>query len=152
VDNEPIPDGCGLIVTLPPGSGQATVQKCGSINIGQTVDIPIAHNGYTMVTWPYDKEVSLDQSGLLQSGILGGSTSRVADQIYFFNGQTQRYDLAVFYCSSPSVRKWKYMNLTDCTRKLKPGEAFLIKTISLSTFSNWHTVRPYGNTTLLLEE
>ncbi len=152
MDDSPVPDGCGLIVTLPPGCGQVLAQKCGAVNADASVDIAVAHNDYTVVTWPYDREVTLAQSGLLESGLLAGSTSRKSDLVYFFNGQTQRYDQAVFFCNAPSVMKWKYMNLTDCNRTIKPGEAFLIRTLSISQFSNWHVARPYGSGSSLLEE
>jgi len=129
-----------------------TLRKVLSFDRYGEVEIDIAHNDYTVVAWPYDKEVTITQSGLVESGILQGSTSRKADLVYFFNSQTQRYDQSVFFCNASGVMKWKYLNMADCNRIIKPGEAFLIKTLSSSQFSKWHVARPYASVRILHED
>jgi len=144
--NDDISVGSGFIVTIPPNAvSPITLPMVGIVNAQDSVDITVNTNDYTTVSLPYEGEVMLDQSGLLECGFRSDSTSRKADKIYFFNPETQRYDLVVFHYISTngSIKEWRYMDQTVCNRKIKAGEAFLIKTNTTTLLTHWIVNRPY---------
>jgi len=144
--DDTIATGAGLIVTMPESAvPYVTMPVCGTVIMEDSISIAINANDYTTVSYPFEGEIALNQSGLVESGLKSNTTSRTADNIYFYNAETQRYDLVVFHYKSANgaVQEWRYMNQTPCTRKIKAGEAFLIKTNSMSALTNWVVNRPY---------
>ncbi len=150
VGNDIIYNGAGLLLTIPQGYTSLKIPMVGKVQMEDIISIPIKTNDYTMAGWPYSTEVSLENSKLIENGFAGGTTSRVSDKIYFWNPQTQRYDLAVYYYTGELTPekpyRWRYMDNSQCTRTIKPGESILIRTISNSPFTTWQTVRPYPRT------
>lgn len=151
IDDLVMPDGYGIMITLPPGTGSIILPKSGLIKTAAPAQpVPIAE-GYTLLAWPYTCETPLSQSYLTESGFKGDIRARTADQIYFWNPQTQRYDLPVFYFTGTG--EWRYYDQSACQRSLKPGEAVLIRKQPGSSFSEWNiSGMPYPQPTSTLEE
>ncbi len=143
-DNDTLADGAGVLLLLPLVNPlPCTMPMAGIIENDDEIQIPIPAAVYTLCTWPYTVETSLDNSGLLEAGFRSGMASHMADQIFFFNPQTQAYDLAVFHCKVLTfINEWRYHDQTPCTRKLKPGESFLIKMLPGADI-NWNIHKPY---------
>lgn len=140
-----IPDGCGMLVTLPAGMSEQTVPVAGIVSMTESVDITLEPGTYTLVSWPYANAAALSECGLAESGFKGASRARTADQIYFWNPQTQSYDLPVFLFSG--TNEWRFYDQSPCDRKLQPGEAVLIRLQPDSTCTTWHAPRPYEEST-----
>ncbi len=140
-------DGAGALISLQPWIAPVPyiLPMAGIVEMDETVDVTVLSNGYTLVTWPYGNPTPIEDAQLITSGFKGGIVSHLSDEIFFFNADTQAYDLAVYYCNLPAINKWLYHNQVPCTKILQPGESFLIKTQN-STFSTWHVERPYNPT------
>jgi len=138
-----VTDGLGIVLTIPPSAGTIVLPKCGFINVSDTVNVTVSPGVYNVLCWPFETETSLDECGLVESGFKAGITARRSDQIFFFNPQTQRYDIPVFYCDYPGYEGWRYQDQTPCTRTIKPGESVLIKTHADTPCSTWQVQRPY---------
>ncbi|MEW6536691.1 MAG: fibronectin type III domain-containing protein, partial [Candidatus Auribacterota bacterium] len=145
MNSELIPVGVGIIVIIPENGGSQHISHTGNVALTEDADIPIIGTDYNPVTWPYAQPVSLSACGLIESGFTGGTTILNSDRIYFFNSQTQQYDLPVFLYQNGSVMQWRYMNQTQCTRILRPGETILIKKSGLSNLNTWHVKCPYSD-------
>lgn len=141
----PVPAGCGMMVTIPGGNGQMVIPVVGVVSMDASVSIPITAGQYTIAGWPYAGDVSLDECGLIDNGFKGAMRAREADQLYFWNPQTQRYDLPVFYFTG--TNEWRYYDQSPCSRTLKPGEGFLIRVQPDSACSSWNPQRPYDAST-----
>jgi len=135
VDSDIVEDGHGFLVTLKSGMGPKKVPMTGTVVTQSSVTVDLAPGSYTLAAWPYANETELDNCGLLESGFEGGITARTSDLLYFWNPQTQSYDLPVFYFSPTG--EWHNYNQSPCTRKLKPGESFLIKLAPGSNCTQW---------------
>lgn len=135
-DDYPISDVSGCMVTIPPATGTIVLPKAGLIKKHLPVEPrPVQTGSYTMVSWPFARAASLSECGFIDSGFKGSLRARTSDMIYFWNPQTQRYDLPVFYFSGTG--EWRYYDQSPCTRKIQPGEAVLIRTQPDSTFTQW---------------
>ncbi|MEW6536661.1 MAG: hypothetical protein AB1454_14795, partial [Candidatus Auribacterota bacterium] len=120
--------------------------------VDDAIDIPVSAGVYNVLSWPYETETGLDECGLVESGFKADITARRSDQIYFFNPQTQRYDIPVFYCNYPGYEGWRYQDQTPCARTLKPGESVLIKTHADTPCTFWTAQRPYSAPQRSLQE
>lgn len=140
VSADPVATGKGFMMTLNPGMGPIQLPMTGIIETTPAAAIDL-QPGYTLVSWPYTTEATLTDCGLVESGFKGDIRARTADMIYFWNPQTQAYDLPVFYYTGTG--EWRYYDQTPCTRTLKPGESFLIRRQSSSQCSQWIAPCPH---------
>lgn len=145
VNTDPVDDGSGLIITLVPGMGSKLLPMVGLVEMDVTVNIPVTQGSYALATWPYDSEIAIADCGLIDDGFTGDVRARLSDQLYFWNEQTQRYDQPVYFF--PDTGEWRYYDQTPCTKTLKPGESFLIKTTASSALTQWSVDRPYDQPT-----
>jgi hypothetical protein len=144
-DSYPMADGQGAMIILPYQAGSYILPKTGFIKQVPQTEMTLNAGEYTIISWPYGCETTLDDSGLAQSGILGGTTARRADQLLFLDPETQQYDQPVFFCTSQGAGQWRYLDQTACSRKLKPGEGVLFKRNVSSSFTQWTAQKPYIN-------
>lgn len=159
VDNDPIDPSSGINVEffdVLPTNGDpienpdiSIIPIVGLVNMSEYSDVLLVLGGYKMVSWSYSDEVSLDNCGLIYSGFYGSTSSRTADKLYFWDTIVQNYDLAVFLYkdTAKGISEWRYLDGTKCTRKLKPGEGFLIKLYYRSNCIIWRSARQYPQAT-----
>ncbi|MDX9704027.1 MAG: PKD domain-containing protein [Candidatus Auribacterota bacterium] len=149
VNEDPLFSGAGFMMTLPPGIGPKHVPMAGIIETKDEILIDLEAGVYTLVSWPYANESSLRDSGLIESGFKGDTRARTADLVYFWNAETQGYDLPVFYFTGTG--EWRNYDQSPTTKTLKPGESFLIKLQPSSPCTQWRVQRPYAKPTYTLE-
>ncbi len=136
-------DGQGVMLTLPYTSGSIVMPKVGFIKQDTQAIMLLNTGGYAIISWPYACAVSIESTGLLESGILGGLTARRSDQLLLFDASTQQYEQPIFFCTAGDVNEWRYMDQTPCTKTIKPGQAILLKRNASSTFTQWTATKPY---------
>ena len=149
VDDELVEDARGFLVTLKSGMGPKKIPMAGVVETKASVTVDLADGSYTVVSWPYSNDVDLDNCGLLESGFQGGITARTSDSLYFWNEQTQSYDLPVFY--STASGEWRNYDQTPCTRVIKSGESFLIRLTPISGCTEWTSECQYDEPTYNME-
>ena len=129
--------------------GPKKIPMAGVVETKASVTVDLADGSYTVVSWPYSNDVDLDNCGLLESGFQGGITARTSDSLYFWNEQTQSYDLPVFY--STASGEWRNYDQTPCTRVIKSGESFLIRLTPISGCTEWTSECQYDEPTYNME-
>ncbi len=151
IDDLSIPDGYGVMITIPPGTGVTKLPKAGLVKTTLPDQALSIESDYAIISWPYSYAIELSESFLVESGFKGDIRSRTADQIYFWNAENQRYELPVFYYSPTG--EWRNYDQSPCDKKLQPGEAVLIRRQSDSSFSSWNIgAMPYDAPSATIEE
>ena len=131
---QPLDINKGFIVTIRSGQGSQSILFSGFVATNAQTQM-VQNNGYTLAASTYPVAVPLANSGLVASGFAGGNSIASSDTLEFFNPTTQLFDLTVWYDSTGSV--WRNADGSIATRRLMPGEAFVIRR------GNW----PAGNFT-----
>jgi hypothetical protein len=115
----------GFIVTVRLGQGSRALNLVGLVTTSEQVQV-VQNDGYTLAASAFPVPVSLDQSGLLESGFEGGLSAFNSDRLIFFNPDGQQFDTTVWYNNGAGT--WQYQGGTSVvTRHIMPGEAFLIR-------------------------
>jgi len=143
----------GLAITIRAGQGAQTLRIVGFVPTSNEVQVVQGTNGYTVASSTFPTPIALnatgggDGSGLVASGFLGGISISRSDNLLFFNPATQLFDIRIWYATGTGTdNKWHNADGTVTTRKLQPGEAFLIQR---STFGGpranitWTNTVPY---------
>ncbi len=89
---------------------------------------------------PYPVEVSLEESGLIESGFKGHFVNYISDGIMWWNPLTQNYD-RVYYNSLSST--WRNWDETAADRKFLPGEGFWMLIESADGPFTWLYPEPF---------
>ena len=113
----------GFIVTVRVGQGSQDLLLAGLVATNAQSQV-VQNNGYTLAASIYPVAVALANSGLVASGLVGGSSLATSDTLLFFNSTTQLFDQTIWYDSSSGA--WRNADGSYATRQLTPGEAFLI--------------------------
>ena len=100
----------------------------------------IVYSSLNYVASAYPVEVSLENSGLVESGFTGSTVSAFSDQLWFWNWTTLSYD-RIYY--NTGVNQWQNKDGTPTTKKLTPGEGFRITLSPVSELSTWNYPKPY---------
>lgn len=131
----------GLIVTIPVGQGSQSIVLKGSVST-QDMEQVVVSNGYTLAAAPFPVPVSFADSGLLESGFVGGSNLVSSDNLLFYSAQTNYFETKIWYDSTASV--WRNTDTTLADRQLQPGESFLIRRRSRTSSMTWTSACPFS--------
>lgn len=101
----------------------------------------VQNNGYTLISPSWPVAVPLTQSGLVQSGFIGGSSQVTSDLLLFFNPVTQLFDTKVWYDAAGQV--WRDHTAAVATQRFEAGTAVLIQRRNRGSHLTWTNPVPY---------
>lgn len=133
----------GFIVTVREGHGARTNYLAGYLPRVAQVQT-VQNNGYTVVSTRWPMAVTLEQSGLVPSGFVGGSSQVTSDVVLFFNPTTQLFDTKVWYDAVSQV--WRDQTAAVATQRLEAGTAVLIQRRNRANHLIWTNPVPYSVT------
>lgn len=130
----------GMIVTVRSGHGIRTNYLAGYLPRVAQVQT-VQNSGYTLVSTRWPLAATLEQSGLVPSGFVGGSSLVTSDVLLFFNPVTQVFDTRVWYDALGQI--WRDQTAAVATQKLEAGTAVLVQRRNRSSPLIWTNPLPY---------
>ncbi|WP_455243549.1 hypothetical protein [Petrachloros mirabilis] len=99
------------------------------------------YSGLNEVGSAYPIQVSLENSGFVESGFTGSTVFPFSDQLWFWNWTTLSYE-RIYYNTAAS--EWRdYPAETVTTKQLTPGEGLRVILSPVSSFSTWNYPKRY---------